>query len=51
MYPEYAEALIRYGIDSISVTPDAVEQTRYNIAAAEQRLLLEAQRRDGPAAS
>jgi pyruvate,water dikinase len=41
VYPEYAESLIRFGIDSISVTPDAVERTRYNIAAAEQRVLLE----------
>jgi pyruvate,water dikinase len=41
VYPEYAEALVRYGIDSISVTPDAIERTRYNIAAAEQRILLE----------
>jgi len=45
VYPEYAEMLVRWGIDSISVTSDAVEQTRHNIAAAEQRLLLEASRR------
>ena len=44
VYPEYAEELVRYGIDSISVNPDVIEQTRYNIAAAEQRLLLEADR-------
>jgi len=41
VYPEYAEMLIRFGIDSISVNPDVIEQTRYNIAAAEQRILLE----------
>jgi pyruvate,water dikinase len=41
VYPEYAEMLVRFGIDSVSVNPDAVDQTRYNIAAAEQRLVLE----------
>jgi pyruvate,water dikinase len=41
VYPEYAELLVRLGIDSISVNPDAVDRTRYNIAAAEQRVLLE----------
>ncbi len=41
VYPEYAEALIRYGIGSISVNPDVIEQTRYAIAAAEQRIMLE----------
>jgi len=45
VYPEYAEMLVGFGIDSISVNPDAIDQTRYNIAAAEQRLLLEGQRR------
>ncbi len=44
VHPEYAETLVRFGIDSISVTPDVVDQTRYNIAAAEQRILLEASR-------
>jgi pyruvate,water dikinase len=48
IYPDYAEALVRYGIDSISVNPDVIDQTRYQIAAAEQRILLEAYRgRDG----
>lgn len=41
VYPEYAEILVRWGIDSISVNPDAVETTRRHIAAAEQKLLLE----------
>ncbi|HEY8484819.1 MAG TPA: phosphoenolpyruvate synthase [Longimicrobiales bacterium] len=41
VYPEYAELLVRWGIDSISVNPDAIETTRRNIAAAEQKLLLE----------
>lgn len=42
VYPDYAETLVRFGIDSISVNPDAIERTRYNIASAEQRLMLEA---------
>lgn len=41
VYPDYAEMLIRFGIDSISVNPDAVVQARYHMAAAEQRFLLE----------
>ncbi|MBI3972382.1 MAG: phosphoenolpyruvate synthase [Chloroflexi bacterium] len=45
VYPDYAEWLVRWGIDSISVTPDAVEQSRRNVAAAEQRILLEGARR------
>ena len=45
VYSEYAEQLVRWGIDSISVTPDVVDQTRHNIAAAEQRILLEQARR------
>ena len=45
VYPEYAELLVRAGIDAISVTPDAVDRTRRLIAAAEERLLLEAARR------
>jgi pyruvate,water dikinase len=45
VYPEYAEMLVRYGIDSISVNPDAIDEARRNIAVAEQRILLEAARR------
>lgn len=41
VFPEYAETLVRYGIDSISVNPDTIDQTRYNIASAERRILLE----------
>lgn len=41
VHPEYAERLVRWGIDSISVNPDVIEQTRHNIAVAEQRLLLD----------
>jgi pyruvate,water dikinase len=40
VYPDYAELLVNLGIDSISVNPDAIDATRYNIAAAEQRLAL-----------
>jgi pyruvate,water dikinase len=45
VHPEYAELLVRMGIDSISVNPDAIEATRRNVAAAERRILLEAARR------
>jgi pyruvate,water dikinase len=45
VYPEYADYLVKWGIDSISVNSDVVDQTRRNIAAAEQRLLLEHARR------
>jgi pyruvate,water dikinase len=41
IHPEYAELLVRWGVDSISVNPDALEATRRSIAAAEQRLTLE----------
>ncbi len=41
----FVEMLVGAGIGSISVTPDAVDRTRRVIAAAEQRLLLDAARR------
>ena len=44
VYPEYAEHLVRWGIDSVSVNPDVVDRTRRNLAAAEQRILLDAAR-------
>jgi len=45
IHPEYAEFLVECGIDSISVNPDAIDATRRNVAAAEQRLLLDDARR------
>ena len=44
LYPKMIESLVLWGISSISVTIDAVEQTYRAIARAEQRLLLEAAR-------
>ncbi len=41
VYPEYAEILVRAGIDAISVNMDAVDRARRLVAAAEQRLLLD----------
>jgi pyruvate,water dikinase len=44
VYPEYAEILVRAGIDAISVNVDAVDRARRLIAAAERRVLLEGAR-------
>lgn len=44
LYPDTVESFVRWGISSISVNVDAVEQTSRAIVRAEQRLLLEAAR-------
>jgi pyruvate, water dikinase len=43
--PDFAETLVRAGITSISVNADAVHKSRRVVAAAEQRIMLEAARR------
>ena len=40
VYPEIVEFLVENGIDSISVNPDAVIQTRRLVASIERRILL-----------
>ena len=42
--PEFAQRLVEYGIDSISVDPSAVQRVRAVVASAERKLLLDAAR-------
>jgi pyruvate,water dikinase len=51
VYPEFAEFLVRQGIDSISLNADTVVSTIRSIASLEQRMKLEGMRaqRPGPA--
>ncbi len=44
VHPEYAELLVRAGIDAISVNLDVVDRTRRLIDTAERRMLLDAAR-------
>jgi pyruvate,water dikinase len=41
VYPEIVEYLVRLGIDSISVNPDAVIRTRRLVASIERKIMLE----------
>jgi pyruvate,water dikinase len=47
VHPEYAELLVRAGIDAISVSVDAAPRTRALVASAEQRVLLDFARAHG----
>lgn len=38
VYPELTESLVKWGITSVSVTPDMIDKTRRMIAAAEAKL-------------
>ncbi len=48
VYPEFAEFLVRRGIDSISLNADTVLTTIRTIASLEQRMKLEGIRRSAP---
>jgi pyruvate,water dikinase len=47
VHPEYAELLVRAGIDAISVSVDVLDRTRALVASAEQRVVLDAARGAG----
>jgi pyruvate,water dikinase len=40
VYPEISEKLVEYGVTSISVNPDMIEQTRKLVASVEEKLVL-----------
>ena len=42
VYPDYAEFLVRAGIDSISVNPDRVVYTKKTVSQIEQRMVMDA---------
>jgi pyruvate,water dikinase len=46
VYPEFAKFLVESGIDSISVNPDVIVHTRRMVAQVEQRVILDAARKD-----
>lgn len=41
VYPDFTEFLVRAGIDSVSVNPDAVKSTKKLVAHVEQKIILE----------
>lgn len=45
VYPEFAKFLVEAGIDSISVNPDVIVHTRRMVAQVEQRVVLDAARK------
>lgn len=45
VFPDFAEKLIRIGVDSISVNPDALAWTRRIVASSEQKLILDGLRK------
>jgi len=51
VYPDFCEFLVRSGVDSISVNPDAVKNTKKMVAQLEQRILLDAMTGRGKAES
>ena len=40
LYPSLVEKLVKWGIDSVSVSPDMIEQTRELVAEAERKLII-----------
>jgi pyruvate,water dikinase len=51
VYPEFAKFLVETGIDSMSVNPDVIVHTRRLVAQVEQRLVLDAARKQCKEAS